>query len=97
MTVAGRIWPPGLGFDTCGLEGQKHVAYLAGVQHVSNSSSAEVSSGDDVFLPTRVPRSHRLRRCHGDSFGHTDELLWCGCLGWRVRTAEHLIAGSIDR
>lgn len=30
----------------------KYLLYLAGVQHVSNSSSAEVSSGDDVLLAT---------------------------------------------
>lgn len=64
--------------------------YLAGVQHFCDGSSAEVSCGDDVFLTTRVPSSHCLCCCHSYSFGHANELLWCGGLCWGVRAVEHL-------
>lgn len=65
-------------------------AYLAGVEHVGDGPSAEVGRGDNVFLTTRVTRSHCLCCCHGDSFSHANELLRCGCRWWWVSAAEHL-------
>lgn len=71
-------------------------AYLARVQHVSDGSSAQVSCGDDVLLPTRVPSSHCLCGCHGDSFRHADELLGCGGPRRGVGAVEHLQRAAED-
>ncbi len=65
-------------------------AHLAGVQHVSDGSSAQVSGGDNVLLTAGVPSSHCFRRGQRDAFGHADELLWSGGLWRRIWTAEHL-------
>lgn len=69
------------------------VCHLAGVQHVSDGSSAEVRGGDHVLLAAGVPSSHCFSRGQRDAFGHADELLWGGRLWRRICTAEHLMEG----